>query len=384
MKKAGSFSKLLAFLLAEKEVGMALVEGTGGGSGSTKKKRPSNSWYLNQGTLGKVDPGSYYNSSGGSGSNGQGGGSGGSSGGGSGGSSGGGTTTGSGYNSTSYAAELERIRAEQQAAAEAYQAQLRAEAQAAYDRNMGALNDSFNNKMNALKDNYNSTVASLGDQYDYSKGEVNTDADRALREAYVNRMLSQRNLQQQLTAQGLSGGASETTMAGLRNNYGNARNNIETNRNDNLASLNNLYQTNLADALSQYNLQRANAEDLRTQLRMQIESDLANTITGSYGSQISALGNLDDAYYQTLMGLLDKQAEYDYNASVAGNTPRSVTSYAQNNMTSGTNYAREQALENARVLQQNGATQQQIVQQLGQAGVNNQAIYDILGQLYGG
>lgn len=357
---------------------MALVEGTGGGGGSTKKKRPSNSWYMNQGTLGKVDPGSYYNSSSGSSSKNQGG----SSSGGSGGSSG--SPTESGFNYSNYMAELERIRAEQQAAAEAYQAQLRAEAQAAYDRNMGALNDSFNNKMNALKNNYDSTIDSLGNQYDYSKGEVNTDADRALREAYVNRMLSQRNLQQQLTAQGLSGGASETTMAGLQNNYGNSRNNIETNRNDNLASLNNLYQTNVADALQQYNLQRVNAEDLRTQLQMQIESDLANTIAGSYNSQISALGNMDNSYYQTLMGLIDRQAEYDYKASIAGNNPRSVTSYAQNNMTSGTNYAREQALENARVLQQNGATQQQIVQQLGQAGVHNQDIYDILGQLYGG
>ena len=126
-------------------------------------------------------------------------------------------------------------------------------AQDAYNRNMEALNVAYDKKVSALKDNYNSTVESLNRQNDASKAEVNTDADRALREAYINKMLSARNLTQQMSAQGLSGGATETSMASMQNNYGNSRNTIETTRADNLIKLYNTLQDNLAAALQAYN-----------------------------------------------------------------------------------------------------------------------------------
>lgn len=69
-------------------------------------------------------------------------------------------------------------------------------------------------------------------------------------------MLSQRNLQQQLSAQGISGGASETTQASMLNNYEDSRNDLEKERQRQLASLMQTYQNNMA-ALEQ---QRASGQ----------------------------------------------------------------------------------------------------------------------------
>ena len=67
---------------------------------------------------------------------------------------------------------------------------------------------------------YESTVADQQRQYQQNLSRVNAAADQALREAYLNKMESLKGLNQALTAQGLSGGASETALAGLYNNYG--------------------------------------------------------------------------------------------------------------------------------------------------------------------
>lgn len=60
----------------------------------------------------------------------------------------------------------------------------------------------------------------------------NQAADNSLKEAYIANMLAKRNLPQQLKAVGVSGGASETTLADIQNTYMNNRFGIEANRND--------------------------------------------------------------------------------------------------------------------------------------------------------
>lgn len=82
--------------------------------------------------------------------------------------------------------------------------------------------------------------------YDQNVAKVNDAADKALREAYINKMQSQRTMGQQMAAQGLNGGYSETTAAGLQNNYGNARNELETERGSQLNDLGITYQNNMA------------------------------------------------------------------------------------------------------------------------------------------
>lgn len=170
-----------------------------------------------------------------------------------------------------------------------YLNQMRAAAQSAYDRGMGALNDAYNNQMSSLRSNLNETKSQLLNQYNRSKQNVMDDANESLKQAYINKMLSQRNLSQQMAAQGLNGGATETTMAGMYNNYGNARNNINTTQNKNLSELEGNYSDNLSQAMQAYNSAVASANLQRAQQAMQLENALAN-------NQISALGD-----YQTLM-----------------------------------------------------------------------------------
>ena len=86
---------------------------------------------------------------------------------------------------------------------------------------------------------------------DYSTGQVNNAADKALQEAYINKMMTLKNLPQTLSAQGLTGGVAESTTAGLYNNYGNSRNEIESERLDQIGALQQAYNNNMAQLEAQ-------------------------------------------------------------------------------------------------------------------------------------
>ncbi|MBR6608632.1 MAG: hypothetical protein IKK99_00270 [Oscillospiraceae bacterium] len=60
----------------------------------------------------------------------------------------------------------------------------------------------------------------------------NQAADKSLKEAYIAYMLGKRNMPQELKAMGISGGATETTLADAHNTYMNNRFGIEEGRND--------------------------------------------------------------------------------------------------------------------------------------------------------
>ena len=262
---------------------------------------------------------------------------------------------GSSYSSTSvsgtnpygsYLDQLQQLYAQQQSNLNAYQQAQRQAAQSAYNNNMAALNNAYNQKLASLDKNLDNMKTQLASQYDYSKSNINTDADRSLKEAYVNKMLSQKNLQQQLTAQGLSGGASESAIAGLINNYGNARNEIDTTRGENLAGLEQTYNSNLADIMSNYESARQNAADARLQYQMQLENALANNATDSYSNLYNAMSSLDSSYLAAMQNALANQASYSAkqtsasngvnNASTSGNTDLSTfngaLAYAKKNV----------------------------------------------------
>ncbi len=144
----------------------------------------------------------------------------------------------------------------------------------------------------AREEAYQKAAAQQKTNYDFSAGQVNDATGKALQEAYVNRMLQNKNLQQSLSAQGLNGGASETTTAGMYNNYNNARNNLETERQSQLASLLNTYQNNMA----QLEQQRASGEaaDL-SQYQTALQNLTANNTTNlisllqGYGDMASSV-----------------------------------------------------------------------------------------------
>ena len=170
-----------------------------------------------------------------------------------------------------------------------YLNEMRAAAQNAYDRGMSALNNAYDAQLNSLNSNLSETKNQLLNQYNRSKQNITDDAASSLRQAYINKMMSQKNLGQQLSAMGLTGGATESSLNNLLNSYGNARNQINTTQNRNLSNLEGNYNDNLSTAMQAYNSAVASANLQKAQQQMSLENALAN-------NQISALGD-----YQTLM-----------------------------------------------------------------------------------
>ena len=189
---------------------------------------------------------------------------------------------------------------------EQYLARQRAAAEESYQRNVSAINKAYGQARNYYDSNLGSTRDTLKSSYDASKGDIDSDAEASLREAYINNMLNRKNLQQALTAQGLNGGASETTQASMLNNYGSARNAIETQQSKNLSDLLKTYNDNLSSAQNAWSNQMASLELQKMQQLQQAENALNNM-------QTAALGNIstDSSYLQALQSLMKAQNAYE-------------------------------------------------------------------------
>lgn len=171
-------------------------------------------------------------------------------------------------------------------------AQQRAAAEAAYDRSMANLNNAWNETTSALKNNLNSSLNTLKSNYEYGQNVQNDDAAKSLREAYINYMMNRRNLAQNLSAAGVSGGATESSLAKMYNNYGSSRNNINTTLAQNLANLLNTYNNNVSAANQAFNSQWADAANNRMAQYNQLEQMLAGNLMSNYsGGSLSNLAN---------------------------------------------------------------------------------------------
>lgn len=227
-----------------------------------------------------------------------------------------------------------------------YYNQMRAAAQAAYDRGMSALESAYGEQMNSLRNNLASTKGQLLNNYNYSKGNIMSDAEQSLKEAYINRMLSEKNLAQKMSAQGLSGGATESTMAGMYNNYGNARNNINTTQNRNLSDLENNYNDNVAQAMQAYNSAVAQANMQKAQQVIALENALANNQISALSDYQSLMQSQNSQYLDLLKAAIANGANFTFDATSANN-PLTAFAYTQNATTPAVNnYAAYQALMN--------------------------------------
>ena len=226
-----------------------------------------------------------------------------------------GSDSGSGSASSTanhYAALLAQVQAAQDAAArraEELARQKQEAAQAAYDKNMGYLNEAYANRSNLLQQNYNDALAQLQASYDSGARGVNRNADSAQQQAYINYMMSKRDLPQALAAQGLTGGMSESALAGMYNSYGNNRNTIDRGRNESLAALLDTLNSNQSSALQSYNSQLSAAEQQKMAYQMQLEQALANGSAEILQNKYDTLQNLDNAYAQQILALQQAAAQ---------------------------------------------------------------------------
>lgn len=263
---------------------------------------------------------------------------------------------------------------------EQYLAEIRAQAEESYNRKMENISRAYGSARGNLDNNLKETRRQLTESRDYSNKNINADADDSLRQAYVNAMLQKKNLRQNMTAQGLSGGANESTLASLSNNYGNARTDVNTQRNRSLADLEQTFNTNISQAVQQYNNALSSLDLQRMQLENAAQDALANYQT-AYSDNMAYIAPSNDAYISALNALQNNQASFTFDPTEANN-PYALAQIqqAQTGDTS-TNYAKllqQQALNGANSSQlkrmafaalQRGANAQSLAQTLNMLGV---------------
>lgn len=229
-----------------------------------------------------------------------------------------------------------------------------------YGNNMNRIADMYNNVAGNLGSNYDSTVSRLKAARDQSLKDVKLDAENSLRQAYINNELTKRNLNQRLAAMGYNGGATETSMGRLANEYSRSRGGINQTLNTNIANLNRTYEDNLANALQAYN-------DAMSQLEMQrmsLENAAENARASQSGGEmdVSAMLSGNSGYLQALQNALANQGAYTYNASQATNDYTPGTVQQADSAADVGNY--QKYLEQAQLAAQNGTSVDDIARSL--------------------
>ena len=283
-----------------------------------------------------------------------------------------------------YAAMLAQVQAAQDAAArraEELARQKQEAAQAAYDKNMGYLNEAYANRSNLLQQNYNDALAQLQASYDSGARGVNQNADSAQQQAYINYMMSKRDLPQALVAQGLTGGMSESALAGMYKSYGNNRNTIDRGRNDSLATLLDTLNSNKSTALQNYNNQLSADDQQKMAYQLQLEQALANQSAEILQNKYDTLQNLDNTYTQQMLALQQAQAEAAAKAasrsySSGGGNSSVSTSQGDTDITKTPAYKRALSL-----YQTAGVTPQVVYDDLVAGGASQTTIDQILAAL---
>ncbi|HQC05011.1 MAG TPA: hypothetical protein PLB75_05940 [Paludibacteraceae bacterium] len=148
-------------------------------------------------------------------------------------------------------------------------------------RYAGILADLANNNqyvLDKLKGNYDTSVNTINADYDTSISRQNADAEDALRQAYINYMMSRKNMDSALARQGYTGGLSESNQARMFNNYGNIRNDIRKTLNNAIENYNLKRNAALGEALNQYNAQLADQASDYFNKKQNYETTLSNAL----------------------------------------------------------------------------------------------------------
>ena len=179
--------------------------------------------------------------------------------------------------------------------------------------------------------------------------------------------MNEKNLRQQLNAQGLTGGASESAIASMLNNYGTSRNNIQNTAADNLRELEQTYNSNLANALQKYNDAVNSANDSNMAYRMQLANDLANNTVSSYQDLFNAFANMDNNYTNAMSNLINNQSSANadlqntaFKAMLENAMAPTTLSVSGSSKTSGSNTL----VERVKILRDNGYTPTDIFNEL--------------------
>ncbi len=160
----------------------------------------------------------------------------------------------------------------------------------------------------ALRSAQDAQKTAAGNAYNQSRTNVNSQTEEALRQAYINSMLQERDFPQQAALWG-EGGFAESNLASLRNQAQENRNQLEMQRANQIGSLESDYNTQLAG----------------------IESAGMGQLANIGNTYASALANAEGNYQNSLYGLLSKQAKMQQEKELAAINAASKST--QNNQT---------------------------------------------------
>ena len=150
----------------------------------------------------------------------------------------------------------------------------------------------------------------------------NQAADASLNQAYIANMQAKKNLPQQLKAAGISGGASESTLAGIENTYMNNRASIEAARNQANGLARQNYSTGVTDDYMDYLSALAKLKNTTTKTtkakgtaatQPQTTSDSYNSMTVSLGKNTYTLPQLITSL--SAIGMSDENIERFLNSN---------------------------------------------------------------------
>lgn len=156
-------------------------------------------------------------------------------------------------------------------------------------------NSGYSDYENQVKQAVQATVDKAVNGYTDQIDTTNTDSAELARQAYITKMLGQKNLNQQLSAAGYSGGAADSQKIQTETNYQNNLTSIETQRQNTVKEL----QSAIQDAQLTGDLQ--GAQDLATQL-----STLQSQWSDYKTTQQSLSASASDTAYTKAMNLLAK------------------------------------------------------------------------------
>jgi len=179
-----------------------------------------------------------------------------------------------------------------------------------YNMNFQSLEDAYAAALNRLGSNYSDTEALLNSSLANSQRSLEDDRTRALQEAYIARMMQEKNLADQLDAYGLSGGATESVLADMRNNYNNNRNSIETKVQESLRELLQQYLSNLSDARGRYNDSLLSAETNLLNARQNLANQMSQAQNNVINTRSQQRAGAYEDLYNTLANLTMKGINY--------------------------------------------------------------------------
>ena len=206
------------------------------------------------------------------------------------------------------AALLARQLAQYQAAEEAARRQMLEQTNNYYNNIYASLDRNYQAQLAAAQADFDAAMAGLQRGYDAGVGAVNADTAESLQQAYISHMMNQKNLGQQLAALGRSGGASETALLGLYNQYGRNRGALEDARNRQLNQLALQLAQAQADQTAAYNQTKTGYATDYTNQKNAYQQAQAQAIADWEAESLARLQGYRQDYNAQLNALARQQA----------------------------------------------------------------------------